>query len=207
MLNHVPYDPDSPIPRLPIQAKLKGLIAAVVFVALAAGSGFGVLMLWRDLLEPFLANGPVIRVSFGTFAMLGVFPGMLLAVMFVALVWLGYLRGWPRRRIERNQRRLLPAAWTALAVMIAGVLVGGPASSGYLASTDYIRCESLEAAGLFPEHVYVQHPFLCVEREHLGEELAIYQNLLSAQKNGRLREALALHSMKVTSDGYIVPAD
>lgn len=205
MLNEVPYEPEKPIPRVAPTTLARGFGAWLVGITGTTVAGYFSVRLWTDLAHPYIEDGPIIDINYGLLASVGLALTLAAFTAIISVLLIGYFSAWKRSRVDRWQRALLPVAWTFAAIAVVLPLGGGPLSSNAVANRGYLRCAALEFDGLFPERVFVQHPFLCVERDTLESRLALYNQLLQARREGRLTEALAAASLTVTQNGYIVP--
>jgi hypothetical protein len=206
MLNEIPYEPDKPLPQVPRRTIGRGVAALVLVLSGGALSGYFVRDLWREAISPYLDQGPVIEVNYGLLASPGFLVCMIASTILIGTVLIGYMMRWRRRTIDRYQRIVFPAMWLSLVIMIALPVIAGPRIGSNVIAADYLRCQSLEFDGVFPERTYVKHPFLCVEKERLPDQLTLYDKLAQAQREGRLREALKREGLAINRQGHIVSA-
>lgn len=209
MLDEIPYEPNKPLPKLPRKTLALGGLGLTVAAALTALSAYFLSSIWTGFAKPYLDSGPIVEVNFGALSALGAFPAMAAFLALMSIFWIGYLRGWQRGRIERLQRRTYSVAVAGLVGIVITWIGVGPLLSWRVADAGYLHCSRLSSdLGInYYRRVYVQHPFLCVERDTLESRVALYNQLLQARREGRLSDALAAASLTVTQNGYIVPVE
>lgn len=197
MLDEIPYEPDKPIPRLPLKARLKGVAGAALFLGATALCIWGTFHTWNDLLQPYLERGPIVRVATVTLAVPFALPIMIAFSVMALTTWTGYWLGWKRRVIDSVPAKLGKPILASFVAFLLMPSVGLFAIAPLIESKDYLYCERLSDNGRYYEMTYVKHPFLCVEEEQLPEQLALYDQLAQAQREGRLREAIIEAGMTV----------